>query len=84
LIDINSLPKPLKLAVAAYLNIDWEKTDTTTEVGTNAFKKTTEKFLIEKAKNWEVYLNYEKGKHIVGIGKENIKIITRWIKPPKL
>lgn len=83
LIDINSLPKPLKLAVAAYLNIDWDKIDTSTDVGKTAFKNTTEKFLIKKAKDWDVYLNYEKGKHIVGIGKENIRIITRWINPSK-
>jgi hypothetical protein len=81
LVDINTLPLPLKLAVAAHLNINWDSTDLSTIVGKDDFNRETKKFLINKAREWEVYLDYKKGKHIIGVGNENIRIITRWIKP---
>jgi hypothetical protein len=81
--NINDLPKTLKLIVAAHLNINWESTDLSTNTGKNNFERETEKFLIEKAKEWEVFLDYKKGNSLIGVGNTNIKTITRWIKPDK-
>jgi hypothetical protein len=81
LVDIKTLPKPLRLLVAAHLNVDWKSTNLSTDAGKMQFKRKTEKFIVEKAKEWEVYLDYKKGSHIIGVGSKNIEIITRWIKP---